>query len=73
MLGRAVNTCSTYSHWAHRYYSDGRFTITGEFGYDTDVFIKTVTVLGTGASNSTGVSRTKSLGISLNQAYEGTV
>ncbi|EMF07989.1 glycoside hydrolase family 31 protein [Sphaerulina musiva SO2202] len=66
-----VQTASSYMKFT--YYSDGRFTITGEFGYDTDVFIKTVTVLGTGASNSTGVSRTKSLGISLNQAYEGTV
>lgn len=66
----------SYSYMAFTYYSNGRFTITGKYGYDTPVVIKSVTVLGSGTSsaNSTGVSRTKSnINISLNEAYDGTV
>ncbi|KAM3421206.1 hypothetical protein BST61_g1615 [Cercospora zeina] len=69
----------TWSYMKFEYFSNGRFTITGRFGYDTDVSIQSVTVLGSGSGggggNSTGVSRTKVVNnrISLTREYSSIV
>ncbi|KAK4495387.1 hypothetical protein PRZ48_013718 [Zasmidium cellare] len=64
---------SSYSYIHFSYSSNGRFRMTGHFGYDSGCFISSITVLGKSGSNGTHSRVKADQQISLMQEYDGSV